>query len=97
MQHKPRKRINQVSDKQNEYHIWLEEVARPYLIERDGNACCCCCRPAKDNEKLDIEHTQGVGSHANLKKDLDNMTLMCRYPCHYNKTNHIKCRHNAII
>lgn len=97
VQHKPRKpivtnkRIKQVSDKQAEYHLWLEEVARPYLIARDGNSCSCCTRPAYEGEKLDIEHTEGVGSHASLKRDLDNMTLMCRFPCHRNKTDNVQC------
>lgn len=95
-QHKPRKPIRQVSDKQADYKLWLEDVARPYLIERDGNNCSCCHRPAKSGEKLDIEHTLGVGSHASLKKDLDNLTLMCRFPCHRNKTDHLPCSHELL-
>lgn len=91
IQHKPRKRIRQISDKQAEYHKWLEEVARPYLIEKFGNVCSCCMRTFKT--KLDIEHTKEVGSHAELKKDLNNMTLMCRFPCHRNKTDNKECLH----
>lgn len=94
VQHKPRKPINQVSDKQVIYHKWLEAEVRPFLIKRDGNQCSCCHRLAYKNEKLDIEHTLGVGSHANLKRDVNNMTLMCRFPCHRNKTDGIKCVHD---
>lgn len=97
--HKPkkpiitRKRAALRSAKEQLYQVWKEEVARPYLIERDGNRCNCCKRPASTGEKLDIEHTLGKGSHPSMKKDLDNLTLMCRWPCHYNKTNHIACLH----
>lgn len=85
--------MKQVSDKQAEYNRWLEAVARPYLIERDGNKCSCCTRPALEGEKLDIEHTLGKGSHPELKRDLNNLTLMCRIPCHNNKTDNKPCDH----
>lgn len=84
VQHKPRKPIitknrpAPQSAKEQAYQVWKEEVARPYLIARDGNNCSCCKRPAFANEKLDIEHTLGKGSHPGMKKDLDNLTLMCR-------------------
>lgn len=90
---KIRKRIKQQSDKEIEYQRWKEEVARPALIERDGNRCSCCSRPAYEEEKLDIEHTLNKGSHAGLKRDLNNMTLMCRFPCHFHKTNNKPCLH----
>lgn len=95
--HKPRKAIvtrkrpKKVSWKQADYHVWLEVVARPFLIERDGNYCSCCGRPAYDTEKLDIEHTDGVGSHPETKRNLSRMTLMCRFPCHRNKTDGVPC------
>lgn len=91
------KRIRQVSDKQSDYHDWLEEVARPYLIEKYDNSCICCGRPAQDGEKLDIEHTKGKGSHPDLKQDLSNLTLMCRVPCHRNKTDGKECNHGFKI
>ena len=76
--HKPRKPIKQVSDKQAKYHNWLEDIARPYLIDRLGNKCSCCSRPAIDVEKLDIEHAITKGSRPDLKQNLDNLTLMFR-------------------
>jgi hypothetical protein len=88
---RPEKRIRQRSDKQLEYENWLEEVARPYLIAKYGNMCSCCRQYWSVRDKLDIEHTLTKGSRPDLKKDLDNLTLMCRYPCHYNKTNGIPC------
>lgn len=97
--HKPRKpietkkRIRQQSDKELEYQKWKEEVARPFLIARDGNLCSCCGRDAYPGEKLDIEHTLGKGSHPSQKRDLNNLTLMCRFPCHRNKTDGKKCDH----
>lgn len=88
-----RKSINQQSEKELGYQLWKELEARPYLIERDGNACQCCGRAAHTGEKLDIEHEKGKGSHPELKRDLKNLRLYCRYPCHDNKTNNIKCLH----
>jgi hypothetical protein len=75
------------------YQQWKEEIARPFLIKRDGNRCSCCLRPARTNEKLDIEHTKTKGSRPDLKRDLRNLSLMCRIPCHRNKTDDIACEH----
>jgi hypothetical protein len=88
-----KKRIRQQSDKEKDYQVWKETVARPYLIERDGNKCGCCERPAYPNEKLDIEHELGKGSHPELKRELSNLRLYCRFPCHRKKTDHIPCLH----
>lgn len=99
VQHKPRKPIKtnkrpkQQSDKEIEYQIWKEEVLRPLLIAKYGNRCICCNRPAFPDEKLDIEHTKGKGSHPELKRDVENLRLMCRYPCHDNKTHNRPCVH----
>ena len=87
---KTKKSINKISDKQKAYHTWLEEKARPYLIAKYDNICNCCHKPA--TTKLDIEHTKNIGSHASLKKDLNNLTLYCRN-CHRNKTDHKICQH----
>jgi len=89
------KRLRRQSDKEKEYQVWKETVARPALIERDGNACSCCHRGAYHEEKLDIEHTLNKGSHPALKRDLNNMTLMCRIPCHRNKTDGKVCLHRS--
>lgn len=88
-------RPNKQSAKEIAYQDWKETIARPALIARDGNQCSCCHRPAYDGEKLDIEHTKGKGSHPELKKDLNNLTLMCRIPCHKNKTDGKKCLHRS--
>jgi hypothetical protein len=87
------KRPRQQSDKEMGYQRWKELTARPYLIQRDGNRCSCCKREAHIGEKLDIEHTLTKGSRPDLKRDLDNLTLMCRWPCHDNKTNNRGCVH----
>ena len=82
------------STKEEQYQLWKEDVARPFIIERDGNICRCCLRPAYDGEKLDIDHILGKGGlHAGLKRSLNNMQLLCRFPCHRNKTDHKKCQH----
>ena len=99
VRHKPRKPIatykhpKQRSTKEVVYQSWKESECRPALIARDGNVCSCCHRHATDGEKLDIEHTLTKGSRPDLKHDLDNLTLMCRVPCHYNKTNGLPCPH----
>jgi len=97
--HKPRKPIEskkpipKQSDKEKEYQKYKEEVLRPALIERDGNNCWCCGRPAYVDEKLDIEHKLTKGSRPDLKRELRNLRLYCRYPCHDNKTNNVLCVH----
>jgi hypothetical protein len=89
---RPTKRIKQQSDRELEYQAWKETVARPALIERDGNNCSCCGRSAFMNEKLDIEHTLTKGSRPDLKRDPDNLTLMDRI-CHHYKTIGQPCPH----
>ena len=97
LMHKPRKPIKvnkrpkQQSDKEIAYQEWKETIARPYLIGKFGNRCSCCDL-FFGSVKLDIEHTLGKGSHPELKKDLNNMTLMCR-PCHNSKTDGLECIH----
>lgn len=88
-----RKPIRKRSAKQITYDQWKEEVARPYLINIFGNRCQCCLRSAFINEKLDIDHKLNRGGHAEKKSDLNNLQLLCRYPCHFKKTNNEKCLH----
>lgn len=90
--HKPRKPIPPQSAKEIDYQEWKESVARPYLIDKYGNVCSCC---GKDFGfvKLDIEHTLTKGSRPDLKRNLDNMTLMCRW-CHSRKTDGKGCLHD---
>ena len=87
-----KKRVpNSRSFKQVDYELWLEQIARPKVIKRDGNFCKCCGRPAKEGEKLDLDHIKGKGAHAELKQKINNLQLLCRFPCHFRKTNNIKC------
>lgn len=89
------RRPRQMSAKEVQYQVWKETVARPALIARDGNFCSCCGRHAEGGEKLDIEHTLGKGSHPGLKQDINNLTLMCRFPCHRAKTDRVQCNHDT--
>lgn len=88
-----RKPIKKRSDKQIDFDKWKETVARPYLIKKYGNICQCCKRPAFINEKLDIDHIETIGGHVNKKRDLSNLQLLCRFPCHRNKTDNTMCLH----
>lgn len=90
---KPRKPIKKRSDKQIAYEVWLEETARPFIINRDGNFCVCCKRAAYEYEKLDIEHEKTKGSRPDLKREIRQLRLMCRFPCHRNRTDRIPCTH----
>lgn len=90
---KPRKPINRISRKQAQYERWLETDARPAVIERDGNYCRCCKRPPYSSEKLDLNHVKGKGAHPGLKRDIANLELLCRYPCHRNYTDRKLCLH----
>lgn len=90
-----RKKIKPQSDKEISYQQWKETVARPAIIARDGNHCQCCSRPAYDGEKLDIEHEIGKGTRPDLKRDLRNLRLYCRFPCHRNKTDNKPCTHQS--
>lgn len=87
--------MRRMSAKEQEYQEWKENVARPAVIERDGNMCQCCGRPAYDGEKLDLDHVLGKGSHPELKRNLDNFQLLCRWPCHRNKTDNKECLHDS--
>lgn len=71
-----------------EYEKWRDEVARPYLIEKYGEACVDCGGERCGNKQLDVDHIEGRGSHADLKMSIDNVQLLGRYPCHDDKTNH---------
>lgn len=86
---KPRRQ----SAKELEYQVWKETVARPFIIERDENKCQCCGQYARFGEKLDIDHVVGKGADASGKRDVDNMQLLCRFPCHRRKTDRLECTH----
>lgn len=90
---RPKRRIKQRSVKQIDYETWLKEIARPAVILRDGNRCNCCKMP--DNQ-LDLDHIAGKGSHPELKRSIGNLQLLCRWPCHRNKTDEIPCTHGGV-
>jgi len=87
------KRIKKQSTKELEYQEWKEGVARSYVIARDGNKCRCCWRPAHLGEKLDLNHIDSKGSAPSKKRDLENLELLCRWPCHRNYTDGKECLH----
>ena len=69
MYHKPRKPIatrsvpkrtkrpRQQSDKEKEYQVWKEKIARSYLIMQTGNRCACCGLYFSVRDKLDIDES----------------------------------------
>jgi len=83
------------SKKQIEYEQWLEKVARPAVIARDGNSCRCCFRDAYEGEKLDLDHIIGKGAHPELKRDINNLQLLDRI-CHHYKTIRKPCNHRFV-
>lgn len=90
---KIRKPIKKQSDKELEYQAWKEEYARPFVINRDGNICQCCGRAAYEGEKLDLDHIEAQRGIKSLKWNVKNLHLLCRWPCHRNKTDNKPCLH----
>lgn len=86
-----RKPIKKMSIKEMQYQAWKESTARPLVIDRDG--IFCQCPGGCTNLGTDLEHELGKGSHPELKRDINNLRLFCRYPCHDNKTNNRECIH----
>lgn len=86
-QHKPRKPITQRGKKTIEYEHWRDTVARPYLIARYGLRCALCSGIRCGNKQLDVDHKKKRGSNPALKMDLNNVQLVGRFPCHYEKDN----------
>lgn len=86
-QHKPRKRIAQKGRKTEAYETWRDEIARPYLIKTFGAVCAACGGLRCKNKQLDVDHKLKRGSRPDLKMSLDNVQLLGRYPCHWEKDN----------
>ena len=89
VQHKPRKPIRKKGKQTFKYEEWRDSVARPYLIEKFGAVCADCGGKRCGNRQLDVDHIKNRGSHFHLRMSLTNVQLLGRYPCHYEKTNHI--------
>lgn len=70
---------------------WVKEVGRPAVILRDGEVCNCA--GCNHTTNLDVDHIKGKGAHPELKQEISNLQLLCRFPCHFNKTNGILCTH----
>lgn len=85
-----KKRPNKQSVKEQGYQAWLRETARPAVIARDGDVCNCCKRVHYPH---DLDHVLNKGSHPELKRDISNLQILGRFPCHRNKTDHIPCYH----
>ena len=78
---KKKKRISQIGRRGAVYNDWRDNVAKPYLIAKDGYKCAVC----GSSGKLDIDHIQKRGSHPELKMSLDNVRFLCR-KCHIDLT-----------
>lgn len=77
---KPMKRLGKEGRRYMEFR---NDVAYPYLVERDGEQCSHCGRA---DVPLDVDHLHKRGSHPELKYDLNNLQLLCRR-CHDRKDN----------
>ena len=75
------KRITRYGKKAREYSKWRDEVAKPYLIAKDGYKCALC----GSTGKLDVNHRLKRGSNPHLKMSLDNVEFLCRQ-CHIDIT-----------
>ncbi len=84
------KPIRKVSPKQVSYERWLIKEARPTVIKRDGDVCRCCQRVHYPH---DLDHVDGKGHNPSRKRDITNLQILGRFPCHRNKTDHIPCPH----
>lgn len=80
--------ISRYGKRARELSQWIREVGRPAVIARDGEACVCCGTPYD----LTIDHIKTKGSRPDLKRDIDNLQLLC-YPCHRLRTDHLPCTH----
>lgn len=81
--------ISRYGRRAREQAKWIKEVGRPAVIERVGERCVCC----GTRYNLTVDHIKSKGSRPDLKRDIDNLQLLCLYPCHRNKTDHIPCLH----
>lgn len=75
------KRIKQIGRRGLKYNDWRDNVAKPYLIAKNGYKCVIC----GSQKKLDIDHILKRGSHPELKMDLNNVRFLCR-SCHIDIT-----------
>lgn len=86
---KANKPINKKGRVTLEYEVWRDSVAKPYLDTKFGHKCACGGCTAV--EGLEVDH---IINRTNQNRQLlSNVQYLCAYPCHYNKTNKIKCRH----
>lgn len=93
-----RKQIPKKGKRAYEYDTWRDEVAKPYLDATFGHVCADCGKGdyvGYSDEgllivhTLDVDHIDERGSSPSGKMDLTNVQYLGRYPCHYNKTNHL--------
>lgn len=89
LMHKPRKPIKKRGKRTDDYEQWRDTVAIPYLDEHFGRVCADCGGARCGNVQLDVDHIKTRGGHQDKKKDLSNVQYLGRFPCHYEKTNHL--------
>lgn len=80
--HKCQPKIKQVGKETERYNTWREEIARPYVVNRDGFMCSDCRQVAG----RDLHHLKGRREN---KYNLDELRYLCR-SCHQK-------RHNVIM
>lgn len=86
---KRRKPIPRKGKRTIAYEHWRDTVAKPYLDRTFGRQCADCGGARCGNINLDVDHIEERGSNPHLKMSLDNVQYLGRYPCHFEKTNHL--------
>ena len=62
--------------KAQDYRIWRDEVAIPYLVETYGAVCAKCGTGERYDIALDVDHRDGRGK--DKTQNLDNVQFLCR-------------------
>lgn len=77
-----RKPIKKLGKRSLDYSKWRNEVAYPYLYEKQAGICADC----QTRAGIDLHHIKTRGSRPDLKYNLDNLVLLCR-KCHQKRHN----------
>ena len=92
--HKPQKPIKRISrhkpgkhTNKDKYH---NKKFRDSKLNHEGYLVCECCGSWNGS---DADHTKSKGANPEVRYDDNFKQILCRFPCHYNKTNNIKCSH----
>jgi 5-methylcytosine-specific restriction endonuclease McrA len=78
------KSIKRLSRRGLIYKQWRDDVAKPYLIAKDGYKCALC---GSTDRKLDIDHIakRRMGGAPSRTMNINNVRFLCR-PCHIDIT-----------